>query len=59
MTNIKMIEEEIEKILMKDKRSWVRLFELIKEVELGALWKEEHLSFTRGIVCCSLKDAFK
>ncbi|WP_430607064.1 hypothetical protein [Enterococcus sp. AZ170] len=49
MTNIKTIEEEIEKILIKDKRSWVRLFELIREVELGALWKPEHLSFTRWI----------
>lgn len=49
MKNIKMIEEEIEKILIKDKRSWVRLFELIQEVELGALWKPEHLSFTRWI----------
>lgn len=25
MTNIKMIEEDIEKILIRDKRSWVRL----------------------------------
>ena len=49
MTNIKIIEEEIEKILIKEKRSWVRLFELIREVELGALWKPEHLSFTRWI----------
>ncbi|WP_242586819.1 hypothetical protein [Candidatus Enterococcus ikei] len=49
MKNIKMIEEEIEKILIKDKRSWVRLFELIREVELDALWKPEHLSFTRWI----------
>jgi|GEM_PF-1880098 len=49
MMNIKKIEEEIEKILIKDKRSWVRLFELIREVELGALWKPEHLSFTRWI----------
>ncbi|OTN83826.1 hypothetical protein A5819_003645 [Enterococcus sp. 7E2_DIV0204] len=49
MKNIKTIEEEIEKILIKDKRSWVRLFELIREVELGALWKPEHLSFTRWI----------
>ncbi|MGX7203118.1 hypothetical protein BCR22_11860 [Enterococcus plantarum] len=49
MKNIKLIEEEIEKILIKDKRSWVRLFELIREVELGALWKPEYKSFTRWI----------
>ncbi|MDA9472236.1 hypothetical protein [Enterococcus sp. 5H] len=49
MSNIKSIEEEIEKILVKEKRSWVRLFELIREVELGALWKPEHSSFTRWI----------
>ncbi|MBO0473608.1 hypothetical protein JZO86_07820 [Enterococcus ureasiticus] len=49
MSNIKSIEEEIEKILVKEKRSWVRLFELIREVELGVLWKPEHLSFTRWI----------
>ncbi|MBO0422742.1 hypothetical protein [Enterococcus plantarum] len=49
MKKIKLIEEEIEKILIKDKRSLVRLFELIREVELGALWKPEHLSFTRWI----------
>ena len=47
--NIKKIEEEIEKILIKDKRSWVRLFELIREVEMNTLWKPEHLSFTRWI----------
>ncbi|MFD1902709.1 hypothetical protein GQR36_26460 [Enterococcus termitis] len=49
MSNIKIIEEEIEKILIKDKRSWVRLFELIREVEIGTLWKPEHKSFTRWI----------
>lgn len=49
MANIKTIEEEIEKILIKDKRSWVRLFELIREVEIGTLWKPEHKSFTRWI----------
>lgn len=49
MPNIKTIEEEIEKILIKDKRSWVRLFELIREVELNTLWKPEHKSFTRWI----------
>ncbi|GGD02881.1 hypothetical protein [Enterococcus wangshanyuanii] len=49
MSNIKTIEKEIEKILIKDKRSWVRLFELIREVEIGTLWKPEHQSFTRWI----------
>lgn len=49
MTTLKNIEEELEKILIKEKRSWVRLFELIREVELGALWKSEHPSFTRWI----------
>ncbi|MEI5992316.1 hypothetical protein A5881_003872 [Enterococcus termitis] len=36
MTNSKVIEKEIEKILIKEKRSWVRLFELIREVEKAA-----------------------
>lgn len=49
MNNLKTIEEELEKILIKEKRSWVRLFELIREVELDALWKPEHPSFTRWI----------
>ncbi|OTN84008.1 hypothetical protein A5819_003558 [Enterococcus sp. 7E2_DIV0204] len=49
MTNIKTVEEEIEKILIEDKRSWVRLFELIREVEIKNLWKPEHKSFTRWI----------
>ena len=49
MMNIKTIEEELERILIKDKRSWVRLFELIREVEMGTLWKPEHKSFTRWI----------
>lgn len=49
MSNIKDIEDEIERILIKDKRSWVRLFELIREVEIGGLWKSEHKSFTRWI----------
>lgn len=49
MSNIRKIEEELEKILSKEKRSWVLLFEVIREVEIASLWKTEHKSFTRWI----------
>lgn len=49
MSTIKTIEKEIEKILVKDKRSWVRLYELIREVDIGKLWRPQHTSFTRWI----------
>ena len=47
--NLRKIEHEIEEILAKDTHSWVRLYELIREVEFNKLWRNEYSSFTRWI----------
>ncbi|EGS1179729.1 hypothetical protein I6R74_002632, partial [Enterococcus faecalis] len=47
--NLRKIEHEIEEILSKDTHSWVRLYELIREVEHNKLWRNEYSSFTRWI----------
>lgn len=47
--NLTKIEHEIEEILAKDTRSWVRLYELIREVERNKLWRNKYSSFTRWI----------
>ncbi|WP_429976053.1 hypothetical protein [Enterococcus sp. DIV0086] len=47
--NLRKIEQEIEEILAKDTHSWVRLYELIREVEYNKLWRNEYSSFTRWI----------
>ncbi|MDT2169143.1 hypothetical protein P7G45_13065 [Enterococcus faecalis] len=47
--NLRKIEHEIEEILSKDTHSWVRLYELIREVEYSKLWRNEYSSFTQWI----------
>lgn len=47
--NLRKIEHEIEEILSKDTHSWVRLYELIREVEYNKLWCNEYSSFTQWI----------
>lgn len=47
--NLRKIEHEIEEILSKDTHSWVRLYELIREVEYNKLWRNEYSSFTQWI----------
>ncbi|EMW5404115.1 hypothetical protein [Enterococcus faecalis] len=47
--SLRKIEHEIEEILAKDTHSWVRLYELIREVEHNKLWRNEYSSFTRWI----------
>ncbi|WP_236548149.1 hypothetical protein [Enterococcus faecalis] len=47
--NLRRIEHEIEEILSKDSHSWVRLYELIREVEYNKLWRNEYSSFTQWI----------
>lgn len=47
--NLKKIEHEIEEILTKDTHAWVRLYELIREVEYNKLWRNEYSSFTQWI----------
>lgn len=47
--NLRKIEHEIEEILSKDTHSWVRLYELIREVEYNKLWRNKYSSFTQWI----------
>lgn len=49
MTSFNKIEAEIKEILITHKRGWVRLYELISEVENQQLWKEKHHSLTAWV----------
>ena len=47
--NINDIENELSSLFNSDKKSWVRIYELLDEVEKEKLWEEEFSSFTQWV----------
>lgn len=49
MENIEKIEEELQQLLSEDKKSWVKIYELMQEVESEKLYEGKYHSFTAWV----------
>lgn len=55
MNNINEIEKELSVLLQADKKSWVRIYELIEQVDREKMWEGTYKSFTAWIRALSAK----
>lgn len=51
---LKTIEQKLSEILITDKRNWVTVYRLMKQVEVEELWRIENKSFTQWVKSFSL-----
>ncbi|WP_455539624.1 hypothetical protein, partial [Terrisporobacter sp.] len=55
--DIKSIEDELSKLISSDKKSWIRIYELMEDVDQEALYKPNYRSYTAWVN--SLAERFK
>lgn len=49
MKNIESIEKELQNLLNTDKSNWVKIYELMEEVDKNFLWEEKYKSYTAWV----------
>lgn len=49
MRNIELIENELKELLNTDKSNWVKIYELMEEVDKGSLWVGAYNSYTAWV----------
>lgn len=54
--NIEKIEEELQTLLSEDKKSWVKIYELMEEVEEEKLYEGKYRSFTAWVNELAIKS---